>query len=302
MRHVFILNPHSGSYDRSAEMSEKIHDAMRARGEPYSIHKTQYPQHAIVLAQDAAASGEPVRLYACGGDGTLNEVASGAAGYENAAITSMPIGSGNDFIRIFGNDARRFYHLEELLDADCTPFDLIDCNGRYALNICSVGFDARVGLGVAQYRRSPATTGEQAYRKSLVSNFLKGINQQLDVYIQGQEFLGKRVLVTVLNGRYYGGGFNPSLTARPDDGEFEILITKKLSPLQVVKMIDKYAAGHAPEIPQYITILRGTELRIVCGRVEPISLDGERLEARELNIRLAEKRVNFFYPKGAKYW
>ena len=53
------------------------------------------------------AHREEYRIYACGGDGTLNEVASGAAGFPNGTITAYPGGSGNDFVKIF-DDPRRF--------------------------------------------------------------------------------------------------------------------------------------------------------------------------------------------------
>ena len=58
-----------------------------------------------------------MRIYACGGDGTLNEAVAGAAGFGNAAVTHYPMGSGNDFLRMFGPDACRFYDLRALLDA-----------------------------------------------------------------------------------------------------------------------------------------------------------------------------------------
>ena len=39
---------------------------------------TTRPGHAEEIARRAAQSGEEIRIYACGGDGTLNEVANGA--------------------------------------------------------------------------------------------------------------------------------------------------------------------------------------------------------------------------------
>ena len=56
------------------------------------------PGDCTRIARDAAKSGQPVRLYACGGDGTLNEVVNGAASHPNAAVTHYAGGSGNDFV------------------------------------------------------------------------------------------------------------------------------------------------------------------------------------------------------------
>ena len=78
---------------------------------------------------------------------------------EPQAVTHYPMGSGNDFLRMFGPDACRFYDLRALLDAPQAPVDLIECNGRLALNVCSVGFDARIGLGAADFKKLPLVSG-----------------------------------------------------------------------------------------------------------------------------------------------
>ena len=302
MNHVFIMNPASGSYDRTAEMREKVKDFAKLVNEPVEVCLTERAHHAEELARAAAERGEPVRIYACGGDGTLHEVAAGAAGYENAAITNLPIGSGNDFIRMFGQEVARFFDLREFLDVDVTPFDMMDCNGHLAINIVSMGFDARVAFGMTKYRRHASMSGNRAYQMSLAVNLLKGVNRHINVEVGERKFIGKRVLVCVLNGRFYGGGFNPSPTARPDDGEFDILVTEKLSLLQVSKMIDLYAKGRAAEVPQYVHILKGTEVRLSCPDREMFNMDGEWLDEQDILVKLSDKKVNFFYPKGAKYY
>ena len=104
MKHLFLLNPRAGKYDRTQEMRGKVAAAMADRDEPWETAVTEYPGHGTQLARAAAERGEPVRIYACGGDGTLNEAAVGAAGFDNAAVTQYPMGSGNDFLRLFGAD------------------------------------------------------------------------------------------------------------------------------------------------------------------------------------------------------
>ena len=101
MKHLFIINPAAGKYDKTGEFTQLIREACDARGVNYEILVSKAPGDCTKIAQAAAASGEELRIYACGGDGTLNEVANGAAGYANAAITHFPGGTGNDFIKIF---------------------------------------------------------------------------------------------------------------------------------------------------------------------------------------------------------
>ena len=56
------------------------------------------------ICEANAASGEQLRIYACGGDGTINEAVNGAFGYENVEIGAVPMGTGNDYsyIRNYG--------------------------------------------------------------------------------------------------------------------------------------------------------------------------------------------------------
>lgn len=130
MRHLFLINPHAGKYDRTQEMREKLRTAL-AGGTSHGGGGHPIPRPRAELARAAAERGEPVRIYACGGDGTLNEAVAGAAGFGNAAVTHYPMGSGNDFLRMFGPDACRFYDLRALLDAPQAPVDLIECNGGW---------------------------------------------------------------------------------------------------------------------------------------------------------------------------
>ena len=85
MKHLFLINPAAGSRDRTLECSSAIVKA--CRGLDYRVEISQNPGDCERLSREAARSGEEYRIYACGGDGTLNEVASGAAGYPNAAVT-----------------------------------------------------------------------------------------------------------------------------------------------------------------------------------------------------------------------
>ena len=205
MRHLFIMNPHAGKYDRSQEMLEKVRTIMAGRRAEWSAARTEGPGHAIRLVEEAARQGDPLRVYACGGDGTLNEVVNGAAGLEHVAVTHCPMGSGNDFLRIFGQDAGRFWHLDQLLDGPQVPMDLIDCNGRYSLNVCSVGFDARIGFGAADFKKLPLVSGSTAYQLSALRTIIRGIHLPYQVEIDGEAMPGDRfTLLCACNGRYYG--------------------------------------------------------------------------------------------------
>ena len=300
MTHLFIINPAAGSRDRTTAYREKIEKSCGSRGLDYRIEVSGGPGECTRIAREAAQSGKPYRIYACGGDGTLNEVVQGTVGYENVAITVFSGGSGNDFVKLF-DDPKAFFDLERLLDAQEVAFDVIDCNGDYSLNICSVGLDARIGVDVANYKRLPFLQGFWAYAASTVINVIRGISEHYVVEIDGDVYDGDRTLICVCNGRYYGGGFYAMPDADPTDGKLDVLLVKKVSRLQVAGAVGKYKAGRYKELGHIAKYFRTDRVKITCDKPTSIQLDGEMRMVTEVDMRISDKKLNFFYPRGLTY-
>jgi len=300
MTHLFIINPAAGSRDRTKKYRATIREICSAKGLDYRIEVSKAPGDCARIAREAAESGEEYRIYACGGDGTLNEVASGVAGFDNVAVTVFSGGSGNDFVKLF-NDPKAFFDLERLLDAQESTFDLIRCNDDYSLNICSVGLDARIGTDVANYKRLPLLHGFTAYAASTAINLFKGISEHYVVEIDGETFDSEMTFICVCNGRFYGGGFNPVPEADPTDGLLDVLLVDKVTLLQVPGVIGKYKNGRYKELTHLVRHFRTDRVKISCDKPSALNLDGELRVASVADIRLAEEKVRFFYPKGLTY-
>lgn len=300
MTHLFIINPAAGSRDRTADYTAKIEEICGGRDLTYRIEVSQAPGDCTRIAREAAQTGEQYRIYACGGDGTLNEVAAGAAGFDNVAVTVFSGGSGNDFVKIF-DKPEAFFDLEKLLSCEEATFDLIRCNDDYSLNICSVGLDARIGTDVSHYKRLPLLQGFRAYAASTVVNVIKGISEHYVVKINGEEIDARQTMICVCNGRFYGGGFNPVPEADPTDGLLDVLLVKHVSRFQVPAVIGKYKNGRYKELPKLIRHFQTDSVEILCDKPTAVNLDGELRVAQTVNIRIADEKLRFFYPKGLTY-
>ena len=297
MTHLFIINPAAGSRNRTDDYSEVIHKICRERGLSYEVRVSTAPGECRRIAREAAETGEELRIYACGGDGTLNEVVQGAAGFDNVAVSVFSGGSGNDFVKLF-DDPKAFFDLERLLDAQEDTFDLIKCNDDIALNICSVGLDARIGTDVSHYKRLPLLSGFRAYAASTVVNVIKGISEHYVIEIDGIRIDGRQTLICACNGRFYGGGFNPVPEADPADGMLNVLLVKAVSRLQVAGVIGKYKNGRYRELPELVRHFRTNKIKILCDKPTAINLDGELRVATEITIEIAPEKIRFFYPRG----
>ena len=106
-----------------------------------------------------------------------------------------------------------------------------------------LGIDARVAADVHKYSESPLLDGKSSYIVSLLVNFFfKGIGSHWKVEMDG-EMEGDWSLVSVCNGRYYGGGFMPVAEARMDDGVLNTLVVQKVTRRAFIRFVGPYSKG-----------------------------------------------------------
>ena len=302
MKHVFLINPRAGRRDKTAGLRALAERLAAAHGLEAECLLTDRPGAAESMARALAETGEPVRLYVCGGDGTVHEAANGIAGYENAAMTVIPAGTGNDFLKNFGPDAAKFADPENLWDGPDFPLDLIDCNGRLCLTIACSGIDARIADSVHRYGHVPGLSGRGSYLLSVAANALfKPIGRRWRVALDGEVIEDDFALVSVCNGRYYGGGSMPVPQARMDDGVLETILVKNVPKATFARLFPAYSAGDCWKFPEIARVVTARQVTITaCPGEEDIvtCLDGESFRSREVRLGLSDKRVRFFGPAG----
>ena len=302
MKHLFIVNPKAGGKDCTEDVRRRVAAAFQSLDGDFEVYVTKAPLDAAEKIRAEAASGGELRVYACGGDGTFNECVCGAAEKPNVAVCPFPTGTGNDFCRMFGEEKDLFRDLDALLGGEVRPIDVIECNGRYSVNICSVGVDARIGCDVHKYSDLPLIGGATGYVVSAVVNVFKGINRHMRVQCGEYAGEGGYALIAACNGRFYGGGFNPSLHAMPDDGILDIYVVPAVSIFTLARLIGKYAAGRADECHGRILHLRGTELTIDFNEDNVVNIDGEALYARNVHMKLIPGGLKLIVPRGMRFF
>lgn len=304
MRHIFIINPVSGTEDPSGRLLPEIQKAAQKLGVEPIIEKTQYAGHAIEIARRWAETGEAVRLYACGGDGTLNEVFRGAKGCQNAEVACVPCGSGNDFVRNFGPQ-ENFLDIADLMQGECRVLDVIETQYGIASAICSAGLDAQVAYGIPKFRRVPGMGGEMAYKLSILTSLCSHLGHRLQVVADGETFEDEYLMLAICNGQTYGGGFKASPEADMQDGLLDLVLVKKISRLRIAGVVNTYKkGGHIQEgkvIPQLQDVMtfrrvKEVHIRVLDGRPIIVTQDGECAPRMELDARVVPGAVRTTLP------
>lgn len=249
MRTLFLLNPTAGKADCTRTLPQQINVAAARAGlapEEYTIQVTNHAGHARelanVAAQQARQSGEELRVFTAGGDGTFNEALTGIYGYANAAVGCLPFGSGNDFLRTYGT-REEFNDLDAQLAGSEVDIDLMQTDLGLSATICAAGLDAQVAYGIPQFRRIPFCGGEMAYALSIVKQLCGHIGRNVIFTIDGEELTVDCLMCAVCNGRTYGGGFYAAPEAQPDDGWLDVFIIRRVSRLTIARLLGMYKSG-----------------------------------------------------------
>ncbi|MBR4287518.1 MAG: YegS/Rv2252/BmrU family lipid kinase [Clostridia bacterium] len=297
MKHLFIINPKCGkgiSYERCAET---ITETMTAMGiGNYEIHVTEGPRDGYEYTKKEVDKGEHIRVYACGGDGTLYEVVNACACKKNAEVAAFPLGSGNDFIRIFG-DKKDLRNVADHVNGTVMDFDVIKCGDEYAINQCSMGLDAEVCAKQAYFKKFPFLSGELAYTVSLLYCFIGKMKSRFTITIDDGEPFTQNVLFCVgANSRWYGGGYKAAPTALTYDGLLDFVILEKRGiRLKLLPLISKYKKGEHLDW-DITTFKRGKKINIKSEKPAAVNVDGECQYVTESTFEIIEKGIKFVVP------
>ncbi len=300
MKYYFIVNPAAGT--RSAEQELRAALAARGGAEEYEVYVTRGPGDAAhYLEQLRKREPGPLRVIACGGDGTLNQVANAVLGMRDVAVGCYASGSGNDYIRYYG-ETKDFLDLGRLFAAREQRVDLMSVNGRIAVNMVHFGFDTKVVLWMERLRRLPLIGGKRAYFGGVAGALLSPMGTACELRADGELMHeGKLLLATLGCGRYVGGGYRCAPRSDNTDGLMEVCLAEPLSRLRFLRLMNYYREGthlDEPGLKDVIRYRRAARVSLRFPSDTGILLDGEMMQVRETEVSLLPGALSFLVPAG----
>jgi diacylglycerol kinase (ATP) len=264
---------------------------------------TEQPGEAIDYVRNYCTqhADEEVRVIACGGDGTINEVFNGAVGFANVSVSCYPAGSGNDFVKVFGG-SEKFRDIPSLMKAPVQKLDLLKVGGRYSVNVVNFGFDTTVAITINEERAKTGHGNKNAYTKGIVKALLTSMNNRFHVIADGEDLLpsGRALLATVANGQYVGGSFKCAPRAKTDDGRIEVCIIRPISRLRFVRILNTYTEGKHldDESMKDIVIYRqARKVEVLAPPGFAYSLDGEIIYDSHFTVEIVPGALNLVVPE-----
>lgn len=300
MKHLFMINPMSGKGKGADLIIPKIKEALAKRDIDSEIYISKSSQDARDYAKAQAAKGEPIRVYACGGDGTIFDIVNAIYGYKNAEFAAIPLGSGNDFIRLFGTK-EQFLDIDSQLDGTPITIDAIKCGDKIAVSQCSMGMDAEVCAKQSSFKKIPIFTGETAYTAALIYCAASKRRNRFTITIDdGEPFTDDFVFAFCGNNRYYGGGYMAGPCAMPDDGILDLSMVKTMSLPKLLSRINEYKAGKHLSWDE-TTYLRGKKMTVHSDVLAAVNIDGECEMVNDSTFELLTDAFRFVVPANSSY-
>lgn len=293
MRYIFVVN---GRQDKSHIVPD-LQKQIEGTGIDYVIYETKGVGDGTryVRLYCEFHEKEDICFVACGGSGTVNEVASGIIGFENKSMAILAYGTTTDFIKYYPD--RDFTSLKKILEGEKVQIDAIKCNNDYAINVINIGFDGRVAY---EANRNIEAGVQDGYKKGVRTAVLGSRFNKLDIYVDGEKISKWRTLLcSVANAKYCGGQFLCAPNAVVDDGLMEVCLIRSCSLLSFLRILPFYTEGKHLSDQFCLTRMvyrRARHVEVKSKDLVFVALDGEIIAATHFVMDILDKAVTLVLP------
>ena len=308
MKHLIVVNGNAGSFTPAFEA--KIEEAFK--GLDFEIYKTEGPRSVIPFLKEYLKKNakDTVRVYACGGDGTVHEVVNGMVGAENAELAILAVGTGNDFVKVYGGP-EKFQEFKPMIEGEAKPIDISKISSAdlkedwYSVNVINFGFDAIVGAMGNFYKENglpeeAKKKGLGPYDYALKHDAMKhGRFNDIEVYADGVKMNEKQMLLcTLAQGQFVGGKFHCAPKSDNTDGLIDVCVLKTMTFLGLGMIIGTYTKGkHLDRKRRKIAYTRAKEVKMVGPKEFDVCVDGEMIKGKEFTVTCLPGAIKLVIPQ-----
>ena len=289
----FIVNPISGNGNNL--ITPKLVSGVFNFDEfKVKIKQTQRPKHAKELALKSIKEGADV-IVACGGDGTVNEIASSLVG-SNVKLGIVPMGSGNGLASALKIPKSISGALNVIKNSNSTQIDVGEINKHYFFSNTGIGFDANV---INNYSKTKQRRLGSYLRASLLTFFNNPPSLSVKITTESKSLRLKPFMVFVSNSNEMGYDISLTPKASIQDGMLDAIIVEPLNKLEIIyfgfllliKRPQSFKKAH-----YFLT--KNLEITNLEKRGVLAQIDGEsvQIKANQINIQINQAALLVVVP------
>lgn len=286
---AFIVNPMSGTKTKN-RVGKLIRELLDFQQFSPTVVTTEYPGHATQLAQQFALEGYWA-VAAVGGDGTVNEVATGLIG-TNTALAIIPNGSGNGFARHLDISTRMNRAIEMLNSSEVINVDHGMINGKPFFSTCGVGFDAKVAEDFGSNSR-----GLKGYVERIFKDIFKYKPEHYHLVGEGVDIDTTAFLVSFANAGQWGYDAYIAPKASIQDGWLDVAITSEFSLIEAPGMALQLFTKNI-DANLHVNTIRTKAITLTRDNEGPVHIDGTpTIMGPELQVSIVEEGLKVLVKK-----
>lgn len=305
MIHVFIVNPYAGKKTFADDLRSRLADYSRThRNFKYFVFNTRYRGYETELAMEICKSfeNERLRIYCCGGSGTLMHTINGVDDLEKREIAFYPCGLTNDFLKVFGENEKQFQNIESLIEGEPILIDYIKSNHGIALNTVSLGLDSLALKRFEEDYRFLSVFGKQVpYNLSLLYAAIGAKPQMYEVRFDKNVVSGLITQFLVGNGNMLNGNLHIFGDTDVTDGKLQMRYFLNWRRRRIPKALGYMMAGQMDEVDKLskCEVCSKVGVRRMDNGPFAINFDGELIpNITECRMEVVQQGMQFVVPKG----
>ncbi|RYY39114.1 MAG: YegS/Rv2252/BmrU family lipid kinase [Chitinophagaceae bacterium] len=280
-RIVLLCNP-TAENARALRLTDEIGQELKRHGLRFASFTNRWPDTLDGFTQ----------AWIVGGDGTLNWFLNQYPDTD-LPIAAIPGGSANDFHYTLYDGAFESTAADmtaRMLQGRTRAIDAGTCNGRLFINGVGIGFDGAIVKDLIGKKK---LAGKASYLLSVLKHIMTYQEKFISVSGSALSMSGDCLLLSIANGKRYGGDFQVAPRAVPDDGLFDVNFVGRIAPLRRMRYLPVIEKGEHLELP-FVMYAQGSDMTVECAQEIHAHVDGEYLSAARFEIRCFPKRYRFF--------
>lgn len=270
LKHIALIcnpNPENG---KALALADAIAVLLRQQAISFALFTSYWPQ----------VWDDFTEAWIVGGDGTVN--------YFINQYPQLPLplaffggGTANDLHFLLYGHLSVEAQVQKVLAATPQAIDGGLCNGKLFLNGIGIGFDGAIVKDLQGKRKRP---GKASYLLAVLKHIFSYKETEVELQWPAGHLAQPCFMISVANGRRFGGGFTVTPKAELQDGLLDLMVVGKIAAASRIKYLPVIEKGEHLELP-FVKYAHTESVVIQTEKPLPAHRDGEYFSADRFEIK-----------------
>jgi diacylglycerol kinase (ATP) len=277
-KHIALVCNPTKENEKSLRITNSIEVLLSGMDIAYKAFTLSWPQSFEGFSE----------VWIIGGDGTINWFINQYTSIQ-LPLALFGGGSGNDFQWMLYDDKTVEQQVDQVLQGTPKLVDAGVCNEKFFLNGIGIGFDGAI---VHDLLGKKKLAGKASYLLSILKHIISYPEKSCVLQLADETIKQDCFMISVANGKRYGGGFHVTPNAILTDGLLDVNIVGRISPIKRMRYLPVIEKGEHLNL-DFIKYRQTNKIIIQSSTKLHAHADGEYFQSDYFDIEILPKRFSF---------